>query len=420
MIQTITLAPGITLRCFPDTRFKQNCLSIQFLRPMCREEASLNALLPAVLLRGTSSAPDLQAITLRLDDLYGASAGSLVRRVGDYQTTGLYAGFIDEHYALEGDRILAPMIAFLGQLLFDPVTENGVFSADYVESEKRNLISAIEAQRNDKRTYAANQMLSLMCREDSYGIPRLGTVEQVCAITASSLYAHYRRILKESPIHLFYVGSAEPETVAALLRPLFAAINRTPVALAAQTGFTGGTPSEHTEYMDVAQGKLSMGFSTPINLRHPEFAAMQVLNMLFGGSMTNKLFTHIREKLSLCYDISSGYHGSKGIVTVAAGIDFDKEAQVRQQVLEQLDKCRNGEFTEEELNCAKQTLISQLRSTHDSPGSIESYYASGVLSGLNKTPQQYMDAVETVTEAQVRQAAQSLQLHTVYFLRGQR
>ena len=93
MVKTIELSPGVTLRYFPDNRFKQGALSIQFLRPMCREEAALNALLPDVLLRGCQSAPDMRRITLRLDDLYGASVGALVRRVGDIQTTGLSCSF---------------------------------------------------------------------------------------------------------------------------------------------------------------------------------------------------------------------------------------------------------------------------------------------------------------------------------------
>ena len=79
MIQTFTLQPGVTLRCFPDARFKQGLLSLQFLRPMCKEEAALNALIPAVLLRGTQSAPDLRTITLKLDDLYGAAVGAGAR-----------------------------------------------------------------------------------------------------------------------------------------------------------------------------------------------------------------------------------------------------------------------------------------------------------------------------------------------------
>ena len=143
MLKTITLLPGVILRCFTDNRFKQGCLSVQLVRPMCREEAALNALLPAVLLRGTVSAPDLRDITLRLDDLYGASIGALVRRIGDLQTTGLYCGFIDDRFALSGDRVLEPMVHFLRELLFDPLLEDGVFAPDYVEGEKVNLISTM-------------------------------------------------------------------------------------------------------------------------------------------------------------------------------------------------------------------------------------------------------------------------------------
>ena len=44
MIKTLELLPGITLRCFPDSRFKQGCLSFSVVRPMCHEEAAVNAL----------------------------------------------------------------------------------------------------------------------------------------------------------------------------------------------------------------------------------------------------------------------------------------------------------------------------------------------------------------------------------------
>lgn len=418
MLKTITLQPGITLRCFPDNRFKQGCLSVQLVRPMCREEAALNALLPAVLLRGTVSAPDLRDITLRLDDLYGASVGALVRRIGDYQTTGLYCGFIDDRFALEGDRVLEPMVHFLRELLFDPLLENGVFAADYVEGEKVNLISTIESQLNHKQAYANAQMLKKMCREDSFGIPRLGEKEQAQSITPEQLYAHYRRILRESPIELFYAGSAQPEQVAALLMPLFSGFDRAYVPLPEQTPFRGGEGSRHVQAMEVAQGKLAMGFVTPVTIQDPRFAAMQLCNMIFGGGMTSKLFMQIREQMSLCYDISSGYHGAKGIVTVSAGIDPENEDLVCREVLAQLDACARGEITQQELNAARQAVLSSLRGTHDSPGSIENYYATAALSGLAMTPAEYARAIEQVTLQQVAEAAATVQLHTVYFLKG--
>lgn len=419
MTQTIELLPGVRFHCFPDHRFKQGSLSIQLVRPMCREEAAKNALLSAVLLRGCREYPDMRSVIRRLDDLYGASAGTMVRRVGDYQTTGFYCGFIDDRFALEGDSVAEPMLSFATSLLLDPVLEDGAFRADYVESEKKNLIATIEAELNDKRVYANSRMMRLMCRADSYGIPRLGETEDVRAITPQSLYDHYRKILRQSPIELFYVGAAQPERMERKLRDLFGGIDRNYVNLSAQSSFQDGGESDTVEEMDVAQGKLAMGFVTPITIRDEGFVAMQLLNVIFGSGMTSKLFMNIREKQSLCYSIGSGYHGSKGILTVSAGIDCDKDRLVRAAVLEQLDACRKGSISDGELRSAKEALCSSLRATHDSPGAIESFYSTAVLSGLPLMPRTYMEAVENTTKEQIVAAANTLKLHTVYFLRGE-
>ena len=170
--------------------------------------------------------------------------------------------------------------------------------------------------------------------------------------------------------------------------------------------------------MDVSQGKLCMGFVTPVINRDKTFAAMQLLNVIYGSGMTSKLFVNVREKMSLCYSIGSGYYGTKGVLVVSAGIDFDKEQLTREEVLRQLDICRNGGITEQELRSAKEALLSSLRSTHDSPGAIEGYYSTAALSGLVFSHGEYMEAVENTTVEDVVACARSLELHTTYFLKG--
>ena len=417
-MEVLQLLPGVTLRIFRDTRFKQGALSLQFLRPMCKEESALNALLPAVLLRGTERCPDLRAITLHLDDLYGAAVGALVRRIGDYQTTGLYCGFMEDKFALPGEEILRPMVDFLEELLLRPVLENGVFSRDYVESEKKNLISTIQAEKNDKRTYAAAQLLKTMCRGDSFGLPRLGRVTDVRRITPETLYRHYCKVLETSPMEIFYVGSAEPEMLAALLKEKFAKIGSAIQALPPQTPFHPCEKSEKVEKMDISQAKLCLGFVTPIANRDDRFAAMQVMNTVFGSGMTSKLFMNVREKMSLCYAIGSSYYGAKGILTVSAGIDTSKEETVRQEIFRQLEACQKGEITPDELDAAKEAILSSLRTVHDSPGAIENYYSTAALSGLGLTTAEYAEKVSAVTAEAVSAAANSLSYHTGFFLKG--
>ena len=418
MYQTFQILPGVTLRCIRDCRFKHGALSIQFLRPMANREAAANALLPAVLLRGCQSCPDIKKITHRLDDLYGAGVGTLVRRIGDYQTTGFYCSFMEDRFALSGDEILAPMVRFLGELLLDPVLRDGAFDPEFVESEKRNLILDIESQHSDKRAYAAGKLLEILCKNDSFGIPRLGRRQQVEDITCQSLYDHYQTILKESPIELFYVGSADMDTIAALITPLFAGLSRQVVPLPPQTPFQDCPGEDLEETQEIAQGKLSMGFTTPITNQDPRFAAMQVCNTIFGSGMTSKLFMQVREKRSLCYDIGSSYYGSKGILTVNAGIDSRKAAVTREAILHQLSTCQAGEITDAELISAKESILSGLRAVYDSPGAMEAFFGVSALNGLNRTLEEYADQIRAVTVEDVSAAAATVGLHSVFFLKG--
>ncbi len=418
MIEEITLSSGITLRCCRDGRFKQGCLSLQFVRPMDAREAALNAILPAVLLRGTQKSPDLRSITLRLDELYGASMGALVRRAGDYQTSGLFCGFMEDKYALDGDQVFGPVVDFLKEVLFCPRLEQGIFPEAVVESEKKNLIATIESRMNDKRTYAFDKLISHMCREDSFGVPRLGRKEDVAAITAEGLYRHYEKLLKTSRVELFYVGSETGEAVAEKLNNLFGNCPRQVEALPQQTAFCEEPGGEHQEHMEVSQGKLAIGFTTPITLRSPQFAAMQLCNGIFGGGMTGKLFTKIREEMSLCYDIGSSYYSSKGILIVSAGIDSHMRETVEKQVQAQLEAICHGEISEKEMESARQMLLSALQAVHDTPGNIEGYYAVQALTGLQMTRDEYIQAVTSCTAQDVAEAAKTIQKHTVFFLKG--
>ena len=88
------------------------------------------------------------------------------------------------------------------------------------------------------------------------------------------------------------------------------------------------------------------------------------------------------------------------------------------EILNQLECCKRGEISREELESAKEALLSSLRSIPDSPGSIENYYATGALSGLQLTTPQYMEQVQQVTVEKLTEVARKIRLHSVYLLKG--
>ena len=339
-----------------------------------------------------------------------------VRKKGENQCLGFVGSFLDERYVPGGERLLEPMADLLGELLLDPLTRNGRFLADYVESEKENLIDAIESILNDKRDYADARLLQEMCRGERYGIDRLGTVEGVEKLTNQTLYRYYSELLATARIELFYCGSADCARVEGALDRALAALPRERVAEPAVAERVGApeTVREITETMDVTQAKLAMGYRAASE----DTPALLLANLIFGGYSNSKLFLNVREKLSLCYYASSGYHRSKGIITVSSGIEAQNYEVARREIAAQLEAVQNGDFEPWELEGARSCMLSSLRSREDSAGRLEECYLGQAATGLWEDTDALIAQLEAVTPERVAEAARSIRLDTVYFLTG--
>ena len=412
------ILPGVYLTAVQSDKFKTGCFSLNLLRPMKKEEAAANALIPSVLLRGSETCPDIASISAKLDELYGASVGTLVRKKGEVQLVGFYCDYVQDEYVDE--PVFAPVMAFLAELLLHPWLENGIFPEAVVDSEKLNLENAMLSRINDKRTYAASQLIRTMCAGQPYGIPRIGDPDDLTEITAKSLYAHYRDLLATSRVELFYMGSLSPETVAKVLQAALAELPRAEVFVP-----VGTTPApqarpvqEKTERLDVTQGKLSLGFFTDITAKDPRYPALVLAATVFGGGATSKLFTNVREKMSLCYYASASFEKFKGVLSVSSGVEFSKLETAKTEILRQLEACKAGDITDDELESARGYLVSDLKIAMDSPGRLDDYYMGQILLEQDGTMQDLASAIARVTKQEAAEAIQALRLDTIYALEG--
>lgn len=412
------ILPGVYLTAVQSDKFKTGCFSLNLLRPMKKEEAAANALIPSVLLRGSETCPDIASISAKLDELYGASVGTLVRKKGEVQLVGFYCDYVQDEYVDE--PVFAPLMAFLAELLLNPRLENGAFPEAVVDSEKLNLENAMLSRINDKRTYAASQLIRTMCAGQPYGIPRIGEPEDLKNITAKSLYAHYRDLLATSRVELFYMGSLSPEAVTKVLQAALAELPRAEVFVP-----VGTTPApqarpvqEKTERLDVTQGKLSLGFFTDITAKDPRYPALVLAATVFGGGATSKLFTNVREKMSLCYYASASFEKFKGVLSVSSGVEFSKLETAKTEILRQLEACQAGDITDDELESARGYLVSDLKIAMDSPGRLDDYYMGQILLEQDGTMEDLASAIARVTKQEAADAIQALRLDTIYALEG--
>lgn len=412
------ILPGVYLTAVQSDKFKTGCFSLNLLRPMKKEEAAANALIPSVLLRGSERCPDIASISAKLDELYGASIGTLVRKKGEVQLVGFYCDYVQDEYVDE--PVFAPVMAFLAELLLHPRLENGAFPEAVVDSEKLNLENAMLSRINDKRTYAASQLIRTMCAGQPYGIPRIGDPDDLTEITAKSLYAHYRDLLATSRVELFYMGSLSPEAVTKVLQTVLADLPRAEAFVP-----VGTTPApaarpvqEKTERLDVTQGKLSLGFFTDITAKDPRYPALVLAATVFGGGATSKLFTNVREKMSLCYYASASFEKFKGVLSVSSGVEFSKLETAKTEILRQLEACKAGDITDDELESARGYLVSDLKIAMDSPGRLDDYYMGQILLEQDGTMEDLASAIARVTKQEAADAIQALRLDTIYALEG--
>ena len=406
----------VFLTYLPAQHFKTSRLTLNLVTGLDRASASANALLPAVLRRGTVRCPDMESLSAALDTLYGANIDYTVRKKGERQCVGFAAGFIDDGFTPHGERLLEPVAQQLGELLLEPVTRDGCFLSEYVDSEKANLIDAIRALKNDKRDWADIRLMQEMCAGEPYSVLRLGDEETAGAITADALYRHGQELMASSRVELIYCGGAEERRVEDAVLSALAKLPRgsqtplPPVRRAAAPE----TPRCIIETMDVTQGKLAMGYRCTSD----DYPAMVLANLIFGGTSNSKLFLNVREKHSLCYYASSSYARSKGILTVSSGVEVTDFERAEEEIERQLHAVQQGDWEDWEQEGALQAIRTSLLSLTDSQGALENFYLGQIASGATETPEELASSLQQVTKERIVAAARTVTPDTVYFLRG--
>ena len=420
-VTQITLRPGVQLTAVQTKKFKSSTLAVRFLAPLSEEDASRNALVPMVLRRGTAEHPDMESLSAALDELYGGSLEPLVRKKGETQCVGFAGSFLDDAYALEGEKVLEPAAELMAEVLLKPYTQDGAFCPDYTRQEKDNLIDRIRAQVNDKRQYAQIRVVAEMCGDEPFGVDRLGSEASAQAIDAKALWEQYQKLLRTARVELYYCGSADPERVQAAFAPIVNGLPEGGERMAVVRPAKKKAPKHPRrveESLDVTQGKLAMGFRTNADAWDEQYPALTLVNAIYGGTTTSKLFMNVREKLSLCYYASSGLMKYKDVMLVSSGVEFDKVGQAEGEILSQLYKCQTGDFSDDEMEWARRSVVSTLLTTLDAQSRLEDYWLGQAAAGLSEGPDQLAARVEKVTREEAVAAAQDLILDTVYFLKG--
>lgn len=409
------IADGVYFSSITDKRYKKNLISVAFSTQLSEDTATENVIVPVLLTKCNSKLPTYKAFNNKMSRLYASGIGGTAGRQYDLQTISFGAYYLDDIYALSGEKMTGIMTDIFIDCLTSPVTENGVFSEKFVELEKKTVIDNIETAINDKRSYAIERAMKTICKGEPASVCSYGTVEKAKLITPNSAYKAYRRMLETMPCEIICTGCSDFEGVAEKFAAAFEKAGRhdienTTIALSPVKTQT----EEVTERLTVNQSKLVLGFKS----HSDDDAALVLLQKIFGGTTSSKLFRNVREKMSLCYYCLAARNDLKGIMLVNSGVENENIEKTKEAVIDQLEEIKNGNFTNEDINFAEMAIKNDFKSVADSAGNVSNWYFDCIRKNDIVTPEEKLGRYLGVSKERIIAAAKSMVLDSVYVLTG--
>ncbi len=413
LINRREIAENVYFSSVTDKRFKLNKVSVTFVTGLSEETAALNALVPCLLSKCNDNFRTIAALNKKLSGLYAANLDCSVRKDGDLQYTGLYVTVIDNAFALENEDIMTEAVNLLKDCIFKPFLENGAFPKNSVEIEKQNQIDDNNAEINDKTLYSLKKAYTAAFKGEPAETGCLGENSDIEKITPKTAVTQYEKLLRDLRVEIVCVGCNDFIETEKILKKAFLSVKRE-VKHSPENRISPIKPEplRITERLDVEQSKLVIVFKSEYRNK----PALMVMSALYGGGEFAKLFKVVREEMSLCYYCFSRLGYSKGVMTAECGVDHNNLDKAEKECISQLDEIVKGNFSEEDIEKTKLSLINSLRSVNDGVSSVSNWYFSRIIDNDIITPEEMVNRINAVTKEEIIKAADSMKADTVYVL----
>lgn len=412
---------GIEFHKINTNKFKTNLFAVFLTTPLKKETVTMNALMPLVLKRGTNRLNSQELISEKLEEMYGAGFDCGIEKSGNNQVIKFYVESLNDEYIPEKKDMIEESFNILFDIIFNPFIKENKFNKEYVEGEKNKLKKIIESKIDNKAGYALDRCIEEMYKNKPYGLYKYGYIEDLENINEENLFNYYNELVKKCKIDIFISGKVDKEIIDKVKNnELIKKLNER------QPDYIKNGDNEKKENleikvveesMDVMQGKLVLGLDI-LNINEEEKYAVSIYNIILGGSANSKLFQNVREKASLAYTAGSSYLRQKNNILIRCGIEIQNYQKTVEIIKQQLKDMEEEKFNEDDINNAKNIIISTVDGIEDSQDSEISYYFSQELTSKFVSIEDYIKNINKVTKQDVATIAKKIKINTIYFLKN--
>jgi zinc protease len=252
-----------------------------------------------------------------------------------------------------------------GMSLVRDIIREPAFDAAEAEKILPELLAQLKQQEDSLTSYAFQEFNSIIFAGHPYGLNRIGSEEAIMSLTPVALKDIYQQHARPEHLVLAISGDVKAEETKDLVTRLFgdwqvrqiSADQEIEEELLAPSLLAKETIQEISR--DKEQVHLVIGF-LGTTLKDEDRFALEILDTILSGQ-SGRLFIELRDKQSLAYSLSSfSFFGlDTGAFGIYIGTSPEKKEQAIESVWHELETMREERVDEEELNRAKNILISQ-------------------------------------------------------------
>jgi len=323
-------------------------------------QAGVSHFLEHLLFKGT---PNYSAIEIseRFDGL-GASFNAATGK----ETTHLHARFLDEH--------TDDVFSLLGEMMFESTFPD-------IDSERDVVLEEIAMYEDEPSDRVHDYLSDAIFGDTPLGRRILGSADVIANIPVPDIAEYHRQRYAAENIIVAAAGNVDHDAIVALAESLKPATSGKVADITPQT--PSATGSCEFAVKDTEQYHVCFG-APGINRADDRRYAMAVLDSIFGGSSSSRLFREVRENRGLAYSVGSysEQFTDTGVAAIYVGTREDNIEEACEVIGNELETIRTEPVSADELSRAKEHVKGRLVLSGESSGARMSRIARSALHDL--------------------------------------
>ena len=241
----------------------------------------------------------------------------------------------------------------LGLEILGDVLCNPALRPEDIDNERQVILEELAMDDDSPDDVAHRLLAEAVFPDHPLGWETAGRREIVEIITAADVRTFHDARYVAGAMVVATAGPVDHDDVVAQVVDRFADVRTGPFVVERWRP-TPATAGQIWEEDDTEQVHLTIGMQSP-DRHDPMLPALDIVNHVFGGGMSSRLFEEIREKRGLVYSVYSGAgaYSDAGIFTIYAGAQPQNAGEVRRLIDVEIDRLRSEGITDDELDIAR-------------------------------------------------------------------